>query len=55
MIQEQLEILNKLLIQKQTDVDWTKSRLVEQELELEMVKNRITLTEKLIAEEREVQ
>ena len=55
MIQEELDILNKLLEEKKNDIKWTNKRLAEQTLELEMIENRITLTKNVMAEEREVE
>ena len=54
MIKEELDILNKLLEEKQNDIKWTKKRLKEQSLELEMIENRIILTKQVMAEESEV-
>jgi len=54
MIQEELDILIKLLEEKKNDIKWTNKRLAEQTLELEMIENRIALTKQVIAEESEV-
>ena len=55
MINEELEILQKLLDEKKNDIKWTKKRLAEQTLELEMIENRITLNKQVIAEDSEVE
>ena len=39
----ELEVLQKLLEVKESDIKWTKKRLDEQTLELEMIQNRIIL------------
>ena len=50
----ELEVLQKLLELKESDIKWTKKRLDEQTLELEMIQNRIILNKQVIAEDSEV-